>query len=299
MKPGSKTTKRWIVTALFLVVAIMAASPLSQKIGELPPLKTTDARARAVFDAALVRAGTTYALVRGINGMVSVLQGTTLAFSPAGIGMQVSAGEVLDPVNDLVERFSWIMLLSSTAIGVQRILMEVGSWLGLGPLLSLSMLLFALGCWKETLLGCSVSAMAGRFLVLALAVRFFIPASALLSDVVYQRFMAEEYDRAAESLRQIGDELEQKAPVQTSETPRTSDTPPTDRWKRLLRGGSEWLDWESTLRRLKTALSDITAYVVRLIVVFLVQTVLLPLIWLWLLVKAGRQIARPVEVRSS
>ena len=32
--------------------------------------------------------------------------------------------KVLDPINDLAERFSWVMLVNTASLGIQRILME-------------------------------------------------------------------------------------------------------------------------------------------------------------------------------
>ena len=67
---------------------------------------------------AFKRALVTFALVRGINAVVSVVQGTEVAIEPAGVGVTLTPGEVLDPLNDLIERFSWIMLLATTSLSL-------------------------------------------------------------------------------------------------------------------------------------------------------------------------------------
>ncbi len=71
------------------------------------------------------RALVTFALTRTLNGVISVAQGTQLAFEPAGVGVVISAGEILDPLNDLVEQFSWLTLLAATSLGVQIMLGEM------------------------------------------------------------------------------------------------------------------------------------------------------------------------------
>ena len=45
---------------------------------------------------------------------------------PAGVGVTLSIGELLDPFNDMVERFSWVMLLTSVSLGIQKILLIFG-----------------------------------------------------------------------------------------------------------------------------------------------------------------------------
>ena len=58
------------------------------------------------FDRAMIAFG----LAKGLNAVISLLQGTELSFTPVGVGLNFSVGEVLDPFNDMVERFSWVML---------------------------------------------------------------------------------------------------------------------------------------------------------------------------------------------
>ena len=89
----------------------MVGSPRPSRVG-------TDARR-------VERALVTFALTRTLNGVISVAQGTQLAFQPAGVGVVISAGEILDPLNDLVEQFSWLTLLAATSLGVQIMLAEM------------------------------------------------------------------------------------------------------------------------------------------------------------------------------
>jgi len=97
----------------------------------------------------MARAAYTFALVKGLNGMISVIQGTEVAVSPAGIGLKLSVGEIVDPINDLAERFSWVMLVSTTSLGIQRVLMEMRNWLGLPVCLTDGMLLLSVSAWRR------------------------------------------------------------------------------------------------------------------------------------------------------
>jgi len=48
----------------------------------------------------LSRALVTYGISRGLNGVISVVQGTEVAIEPVGVGMTFTPGQILDPVND-------------------------------------------------------------------------------------------------------------------------------------------------------------------------------------------------------
>ena len=74
-------------------------------------------------EAGFKRALLVFAVSRGLNGVISVAQGTEVAVEPVGIGLNFKPGEILDPINDLVERFSWVMLASSASFGIQRVLL--------------------------------------------------------------------------------------------------------------------------------------------------------------------------------
>lgn len=74
-------------------------------------------------DQALVGAGVIYATARGINALVSVLQGTELDV----VMLTFTIGEMLDPINDLIERFSGIMLIALGSLAMQKILLGVVS----------------------------------------------------------------------------------------------------------------------------------------------------------------------------
>ena len=107
--------RRWSVGAILVLLALLAATPL------------LDQRAADNYDSLFQRALVTFALARTLNGVISAVQGTEVALQPAGVGVTLTPGEVLDPVNDLVERFSWIMLGATVSLGVQQVLLEVSA----------------------------------------------------------------------------------------------------------------------------------------------------------------------------
>jgi hypothetical protein len=73
--------------------------------------------------ASLLDAGIIYATARGINALVSALQGTELDMWL----VTFSVGELLDPVNDMIERFSGVMTVAIASLVIQQLLLVIVS----------------------------------------------------------------------------------------------------------------------------------------------------------------------------
>jgi len=93
------------------------------------------------IDAGLKRALVSFATARALNAIISVAQGTELAIEPGGVGVKLAPGQILRPINDLVEQFAELMLAASVAFGVTKVLISIGSYWVVSLLLSA----FALG----------------------------------------------------------------------------------------------------------------------------------------------------------
>ena len=78
-------------------------------------------------DESLKNAALTYATARGINALVSVLQSSEVE---AGVGLvsgSMTIGEVLDPLNDMIERFSTVMTWVLGSLAAQKVLLLLAS----------------------------------------------------------------------------------------------------------------------------------------------------------------------------
>src|SRR3954470_7217367 len=93
-------------------------------------LAPLDAPAIKQVDAGLKRALISFAAARTLNALISVAQGTEVSAQPFGVGVTLTPGQLLDPLNDLVEQFSVLMLGASIAFGIQKVLSTIsGYWL--------------------------------------------------------------------------------------------------------------------------------------------------------------------------
>src|SRR5262245_59606475 len=159
-----------------------------------------DARGSAHLDAALQRALVSFALARTLNGVISVVQETQIALQPAGVGVTLMPGELLDPINDLVERFSWVMLASSAAIGVERVLLTMSGWWAVNAALAIAVFLWLAISWIPPTRE-HWQPIAGRLLLAVLFLRFAIPLLLIATQAVSATFLSAQEQQATDALR--------------------------------------------------------------------------------------------------
>ena len=288
-------TKKTLLSLSIVLIGVLSYTAALDVFFKAAYVGEFDRRASEYFNETLKRAAFTYAITRGINGVVSVIQETEIAFSPAGVGVTLAVGEILDPINDLIERFSLVMLISTASLGIQKILLEIGAWFGFRLLLTFSMFILLAGIWFPKLPRIDLVSLGYRLIVVALVIRFCIPAVAVASSMIYDTFLEEKYIESTRSLKDIKDEI--KDPNLLDDK-RESSSEETGFWanlKKIYKNTKESIDIRRKLDLLKDKVSNSVNHIVNLIVVFLLQTVIVPLFVLWLLIKlAGKVLSSNV-----
>ena len=120
-----KTRSKVLISIIIILIGVLSYTNVINMTFERSIFRSFEEKSSTYLDDTLKKAIYTYAIVRGINGVISVLQNSSVAMSPAGIGINMALGEILDPINDLMERFSWVMLVSIAAIGIQKIFLSL------------------------------------------------------------------------------------------------------------------------------------------------------------------------------
>lgn len=291
-RPDPPLRTRLILTAVLLAaLAATTIGPVRERIFERHLFAAADEAAVEVVDQAFTRALAAFALARLTNGVISVIQETEVNATPAGVGVTLSPGEVLDPVNDLVERFSWVMLVALTSLGVQKFLIEVAPWLSIQLLVSLALVVWLADLWLHRLLPVARVGLARRLLLVALVVRFAVPAVAGINHLVYENFLAARYETATAAVEHQTEELRQADPTAALDPARESARLA---WWQRLRQALDRAESALDIRRLLDWLQDRAARLIdgflTLIVVFLLNTVLLPIAFLWGLLRLCRML---------
>ncbi|MCB1757975.1 MAG: hypothetical protein KDJ38_20830 [Gammaproteobacteria bacterium] len=243
------------------------------------------------LDSAFKKALVSFAIARGLNGVISVAQGTEFAVQPAGVGINFSPGEILDPINDLVERFSWIMLMSSSSLGAQKVLLSISGWGWLAVVFVLVAGLYLLSLWWRNSSLAAAQTLISRLFLLLLILRFTVPLTAFLNEWVYREFLLEQYNDSSGQLQQASDEIGSI----NDETDVALNTPQgaeslMDKARQLYDSAMGQIDFEKKLDRYKAAAETISENTINLIVVFVLQTVIFPLLFLWLIVRVFRRL---------
>jgi hypothetical protein len=238
-----------------------------------------DTAARGYAQDALARALVTFAVARTLNGLISTAQGTELSLEPGGIGVNFSIGEILDPINDLIERFSSVMLVASSSLGLQNLFLAISAWWGIDLLLVVTAAVTLAALWVPAATSV-LGSYAVRWLVLAAMLRFAVPAFAIFSNVVFETFLAEDQQAAVQALETTGNEIEtfneEVAP------PATEDPTFVEQLGSLIGDSLRSLNARERLENLRTSASQATEHIVNLIVIFVFQTIVLPLAFLWM-----------------
>ena len=268
----SSTTrwKPWLYALLGLaLVALAWTGPL-------------DRLAEDQAQAGLKRALATFAAARALNGVISVAQGTEVAVEPAGVGVTFAPGQILDPVNDLIEQFSTLMLTASVSFRLQSAMVAIGGhWL---VSLLLSLVVAVALAWRQ-LRGVDAPTAIRRILLLLLLVRFAVPVAALGSDAAFRWFLADRYERSQAALTLSSAEVVELATPETS-----APTSVAESMRRWWSETSDAFDVDKRLDALKEAATRVTEHVVELIVVFLLQTLIVPTLLLWGLWRAALEL---------
>ena len=258
--------------------------------------RSIDDSAELYTEQGLSRTLVTFAVSRSLNGVISVVQGTEVAVSPAGIGLNFAPGQILDPINDLIERFSWVVLASGTSIGIQRLLLEITSSAGVTWLLSGLIGLAAVFIWlpaavKENYQ--SAVSIISKVLLILVFLRFTVPVIAITNEAIYLNFTEQKYQQAqiqlessANTLQNINDASSGK--VVDNQAPNQEDSSLLEKAEQWFNGSEDTFDFDAQLDELKVEADAISHQVINMIVVFVLQTILLPLFFLWLMIRLAK-----------
>jgi len=243
-------------------------------------------------DAAFKNALVTFAVARTLNGVISVAQGTELALEPGGVGVILTLGQVLDPINDLVERFSAVMLVATSSIGLQSVLLRISAWWGLTLALAGAACFTLLALWWPSVGKSRVGELAVRVLLVAVFLRFAVPVLVIGTTVVFDYFLAEDQVTATTALEATRDDIEDMNEQQ--KTPAIEDESIISRLSSMIDDSLDTLNPNEQLKRLSERVANSAEYIIDLIVIFILQTILLPVGFLWLVIQLLKSIGERV-----
>ena len=262
--------------------------------------------AKRYLNESIVLSASTYATCRVINGGVSSLQESSISISPWGVGLEYEAGQILDPINDAVERLSEACVHSMALLGAQRIVLGIINQYGLIPFY-LTLVAFLLLVFVGK--GRRFARLFGRLALILLLVRLSTPVLCFLGTLLNHQYFDPKIEHHTAELEKVQELAWAEFDLDVPEIAPQSTDPVTGIWgfPEFLRNIGQKISWYTewmkkraealadALRYLKENFTDIleclTGLFVLVIEKIILLAILLPLGLLYCLRKAYRWLA--------
>lgn len=276
-------------------VATVACMAIVLACAWISPIDTT---ATEKVDSGLKNALATYATARILHGVISAVQGTQIDAAPAGVGATFTPGQILAPAAEMLKQFSDLMLIVCASFALQKLLIAIGGYVAVSVVLSVVAL-----AWTVFILLQRRQAppWLSKILIVLLLVRFAVPLMVLGSDQVFQTVLLEKYQ-----ISHAGLDATSKGPAvtkaedlaNTSNAPKSvtqSQVPPVpsssglnvfSKLNELVDNINAWMKNKAAASvakydAIQKAANEAVEHVVMLMAVFVLQTIVLPLLILF------------------
>ena len=244
------------------------------------PIDTT---AMELQNEAFNRAMIAFGVAKSLNAIISLIQGTELSITPVGLGLTLSIGEILDPLNDMVERFSWVMLVATISLGIQKLLLLVSAKLFLQVVLFMSGAVTLTMIWYKKLHHSMFLTYSLKVFILLLILRFSAVVFIYLSQFTYTAILENEYQQSLQVVENTKIELQEYQHNNLQKT-QNSNEGFFESIKQGYNSSLESLNVSKQIESIEKKTDKAFNNIVTLITIFVVQSILLPLVYFWLII---------------
>lgn len=243
-----------------------------------------DSVADRYFQDSITKAGVSYGVCRLINGTVSVIQQSSVQLEPAGVGMSLAVGQIVDPINDMVERLSDVLVLSITSLGIQELSYEIGTALA-PPILAGLLLLLSVLLWFSSDKLLALQRIVVNLLILVSIARFCLPVSSVANAFLQTHFFEDRIIEASGKLAEGTADLDKLKDVdlpqyngilETIETSASYIKHKSVEFKNVVR---------ITIENKSLIIENLLQLTFLYLGIFIIQVLLLPLMIFWFLMR--------------
>jgi hypothetical protein len=278
--PEMKSSKKQKTIRSFAGIAIAIVLFFSSGL-RLPVLDTT---ADTYFSDAITKAGLTYATCRAVNASISIVKESSLQLEPAGVGVSLAVGQALDPIDDMTERLSNVLVTAITSLGVQKLTYEISISLA-PPTLAVFLLILSILSWFEN---DRLQRFQKTILRLALFIaiaRFFLPMSSMANEFLNNHFFVDQISEHSTELAIGSAEID---------TLKEFSLPEIDGIMGTIDNSAVFLKEKSiafknaltaTMNNMGHIIETLLELMILYIGQFLIQVIILPLLSFWFLIK--------------
>ena len=252
-------TKKIIVILSLLAISALSFLPYLDMFGKQQNEK--------ILKSSMI----TYATARGVNAAISVIQETQV-----GAGIVVQPGQALDPLNDLIERFSSVILFSMASLGIQNLMIYLGSSMFIKFIIMVSSLALIVLLLIPKMTKLDFHTILIKMLIVALFLRFSIPTITIVNQFMYSVFMENKVMEAVEGF----DQEKEETPIEAEDE---------SFWDGIVDGIVDGVtDIGDDISNFMGNIEAITRRVIDLIAIFIIQTIIMPSLFLLFVLKNGK-----------
>ena len=146
-----------------------------------------DSKADSYFTEAITKAGLAYATCRVVNASVSIVKESNLQLEPAGVGISLAVGQALDPIDDMAERLSDVLVTAITSLGVQKLAYEI-SLSVVPPVMAVFLLVLSVLIWFRNERVLRLREVTLRIVIILIVARFCLPLSSVANEFIQKNF---------------------------------------------------------------------------------------------------------------
>ncbi len=269
-------------TAIKSIIGILLSVVLFFSTGIQVPV--LDSTADTYFRDSISKAGISYGTCRVINATVSIIKESSLELEPAGIGLSLAVGQVVDPINDMVERLSNVLVMSITSLGVQELTYEIS--LTLAPqILAIFLFILSFLIWFKNDKALKFQRIIMSILIIVSIARFCLPVSSMVNEFLQEHFFEQKILEANEGLAHGVADLDKLKEV---------TLPKYDGFLETIENSASYLKQKSidfkkavaiTLKNRDIIVENLLKLTFLYVGIFAIQVLVLPLLIFWFFVK--------------
>ena len=247
-------------------------------------LPVLDSKADHYFSESITKAGISYATCRIINASVSIVQESSIQLEPAGVGLSLAAGQVLDPINDMIERLSDVLVMAITSLGVQELTYELSLTLA-PPIFAIFLFVLSILLWFQNDRIIRFQKTTISILLIIGIVRFCLPISSIANEFLQINFFDDKIAEANKELALGVADLNKLKDISLPEAEGFMET--IENSASFLK--QKTISFKDALTSMVNNSGSIIENLLKLtflyVGVFLVQVIMLPLLIFWILFK--------------
>ena len=266
-----------VVKPTLLILTALALFMLPGQ--KLPYLDRT---ADAYLTEVMTLATTSYGTCRLVNASVSIIKESEIQIEPGALGVSLAAGQILDPLDDLTERASDILITAILALGIQKIVYDLS--VAFAPaLIAICLISFVIIVRFKGGKGNLIKEYIIKSVVLISVARLCLPTASIVSSYLNDHYFSAEINNAKAELAKGSPEMERFKDIQM---------PKKDGVMGTVKNGFSFVrektsDFEAGLKAMICNMGILVFNLLKLsylyVALFVVQVILLPIGAFWLM----------------